>query len=112
MGQHGGRARNSPQFLSTFYNMSAVGSSYLLLDWHFIGVFFSFFFSRPTISWRVGGGFHSQSSMNTFTEEDAAELRINYVKHKVKQKDQDPELDHAAWEQVPRVSRRINKRWR
>eukprot|EP00435_Cladocopium_sp_Y103_P027519 s1214_g6.t2 len=32
---------------------------------------------------------------------DAAELRINYVKHKVKQKDQDPELDHAAWEQVP-----------
>lgn len=34
-------------------------------------------------------------------EEDAAELRINYVKHKVKQKDQDPELDHAAWEQVP-----------
>ena len=50
--------------------------------------------------------------MNTFTEEDAAELRINYVKHKVKQKDQDPELDHAAWEQVPRVGRRINKRWR
>lgn len=40
MGQHGGRAHNSPQFLSTFYNMSAVGSSYLLLDWHFIGVFF------------------------------------------------------------------------
>ena len=55
MGQHGGRAHNSPQFLSTFYNMSAVGSSYLLLDWHFIGVFFSIFLSRPTISWRVGG---------------------------------------------------------
>ena len=52
-------------------------------------------------------------------EEDAAELRINYVKHKVKQKDQDPELDHAAWEQVPhaaskemRVSKRRNKGWR
>ena len=83
-----------------------------MLDWHFIGVFFSIFFF-PGLQFRgVLGVFHSQSSMNTFTEEDAAELRINYVKHKVKQKDQDPELDHAAWEQVPRVSRRINKRWR
>ncbi|CAJ1453979.1 unnamed protein product [Effrenium voratum] len=31
-------------------------------------------------------------------EEDAADLRINYIKHKVKR---DVELDHAAWEQVP-----------
>ena len=46
----------------------------------------------PIVPWCVG------------VEEDAAELRINYVKHKVKQKDQDPELDHAAWEQVPGAS--------
>ncbi|CAK9089729.1 unnamed protein product [Durusdinium trenchii] len=32
-------------------------------------------------------------------EEDVAELRINYVKHKVKSSD--AELDHGAWEQVP-----------
>ena len=35
-------------------------------------------------------------------QEDVAELRINYVKHKVQRgyKDQDPELDHGAWEQA------------
>ncbi|CAE7225065.1 tycB [Symbiodinium natans] len=35
------------------------------------------------------------------SEEDAADLRINYVKHKVQRGGQDPELDHGAWEQVP-----------
>ncbi|CAE7892750.1 tycC [Symbiodinium necroappetens] len=35
------------------------------------------------------------------SEEDVAELRINYVKHKVQRGDRDPELDHGAWEQVP-----------
>ncbi|CAE8628503.1 unnamed protein product [Polarella glacialis] len=40
----------------------------------------------------------------TISEADAADLRINYVKHKVKQPDLDPELDHGAWEQVPQTS--------
>eukprot|EP00439_Symbiodinium_sp_Y106_P061742 s1710_g9.t1 len=35
------------------------------------------------------------------SEEDVADLRINYVKHKVQRGDKDPELDHGAWEQVP-----------
>jgi len=39
------------------------------------------------------------------TEDDVAELRINYTKHKVKRaklkEEEDEELDHGAWEQVP-----------
>eukprot|EP00927_Polykrikos_kofoidii_P039727 TRINITY_DN34057_c0_g1_i2.p1 TRINITY_DN34057_c0_g1~~TRINITY_DN34057_c0_g1_i2.p1 ORF type:complete len:950 (-),score=153.20 TRINITY_DN34057_c0_g1_i2:257-3016(-) len=39
-------------------------------------------------------------------EGDAANLRINYTKHKVKRPNQveEKELDHGAWEQVPRLS--------
>ena len=39
------------------------------------------------------------------SEEDAADLRINYIKHKVKR---DVELDHAAWEQVQFLAVRHN----
>eukprot|EP00933_Yihiella_yeosuensis_P021614 TRINITY_DN17086_c0_g1_i1.p1 TRINITY_DN17086_c0_g1~~TRINITY_DN17086_c0_g1_i1.p1 ORF type:complete len:673 (+),score=125.58 TRINITY_DN17086_c0_g1_i1:223-2241(+) len=42
------------------------------------------------------------------SEAEAAMLRINYVKHKVKrskvQEEEDVELDHGAWEQVPQNS--------
>eukprot|EP00435_Cladocopium_sp_Y103_P026678 s1214_g6.t1 len=72
-----------PQLFTTCQQQSiAILFTSLAFDWH---LFMNF----------------SGPQWESFTEEDAAELRINYVKHKVKQKDQDPELDHAAWEQVP-----------
>ena len=101
----GGR-RDNPQLFSPFLQSASSRQQLFVVDWHLM-----FFF--PNLSFQAYDlvvCWGSVSPADELLEEDAVELRINYVKHKVK-KDQDLELDHAAWEQVPRgmrVSRRID----